>query len=110
MRFISMLLALLGAVFLSSQALAETWVDTGHVTYIDVDSIQRGPDGLIYYMQKYKYHPDFPPQRAAVDCVRRLAYSSYDLEYTPGWRSLGKPVSPVTMGEELLDFVCSRVR
>lgn len=51
MRFLSMFLALLGAVFLTSRALAETWVDPGRVTYIDDDSIQRGPDRLIYYRQ-----------------------------------------------------------
>ena len=91
-------------------ARAETWVDTRHVTYVDVDSFQRGADGLIYYLEKDKYGDDHTPRQAAVDCVRRLAYSSYDLKYTPDWRSKGEGVIPGTMGEELLDFVCSRVR
>jgi len=95
---------------LAGGARAENWVDTRHVTYVDVDSFQRGADGLIYYLEKDKYGDDPTPRRAAVDCVRRLAYSAYDLEYTSDWRSKGRGVSPGTMGQELLDFVCSRVR
>ncbi|MDO9472196.1 MAG: hypothetical protein Q7J28_04015 [Caulobacter sp.] len=109
MNFLRILViaALLGA---ASPALAETWVDTRHVTYIDVDSFQRGADGLIYYLEKDKYGDDPTPRQAAVDCVRRIKYSSYDLKFTPDWRSQGKAVVLGTMGEELLDFVCSRVR
>ena len=108
MRRFGGLLVVLMAV--AGGARAETWVDTRHVTYVDVDSFQRGADGLIYYLEKDKYGDDPTPRQAAVDCVRRLAYSSYDLKYTPDWRSRGKGVVPGTMGEELLDFVCSRVR
>ena len=104
MRWGLVLLALAGG------AQAETWVNTRHVTYVDVDSFQRGADGLIYYLEKAKYGDDPTPRQAAVDCVRRLAYSSYDLKYTTDWRSKGKGVAPGTMGQELLDFVCSRVR
>ena len=32
---------------LAGGARAETWVDTRHVTYVDVDSFKRGADGLI---------------------------------------------------------------
>jgi hypothetical protein len=95
---------------LAGAARAETWVDTGHVTFVDVDSLRRGDDGLIYYLEKAKYGDDHTPRRAAVDCVRRVSYSSYVLQYLPDWRSRGQGVSPGTMGQELLDFVCSRVR
>lgn len=95
---------------LAGGARAETWVDTRHVTYVDVDSFKRGADGLIYYLEKDKYGDDPSPRQAAVDCVQRLDYSSYDLKYSPDWRSRGKAVMPGTMGQVLLDFVCSRVR
>lgn len=108
MRSLGVLVVVMMA--LAGAARAETWVDTRHVTYVDVDSFQRGADGLIYYLEKDKYGDDPTPRRAAVDCVRRLAYSSYDLKYTADWRSKGQSVSPGTMGEALLDFVCSRVR
>lgn len=108
MRRLGGLLVMLMA--LAGGARAETWADTGHVTYVDVDSFQHGADGLIYYLEKDKYGDDHTPRQAAVDCIRRLAYSSYDLKYTPDWRSKGRGVSPGTMGEALLDFVCSRVR
>lgn len=93
---------------------AEDWQDTHHVTLIDVDSIRKDADGLVYFMEKQKYHneEDGPntPHRAAVDCVRRVSYSAYSIEYESDWRSKGQPVIPGTMGAELLDFVCSRVK
>jgi hypothetical protein len=93
---------------------AENWQDTRHVTLIDVDSIRKEADGLVYFMEKQKYHNDEDgpntPHMAAVDCVKRVSYSAYSLEYESDWRSKGRPVIPGTMGAELLDFVCSRVK
>jgi len=95
-------------------AKAENWQDTRHVTLIDVDSIRKDADGLVYFMEKQKYHDEEngpnTPHRAAVDCVKRVAYSAYSIEYESDWRSKGRPVIPGTMGAELLDFVCSRVK
>ncbi|MFM9862451.1 MAG: hypothetical protein ACKVRO_02490 [Micropepsaceae bacterium] len=106
----------LAAVFAMSIASvrAENWQDTRHVTLIDVDSIYKGADGLVYFMEKQKYHDEEngpnTPHKAAVDCVRRVSYSAYSIEYESDWPTKGQPVNPGTMGAELLDFVCSRVR
>ena len=95
-------------------ARAEDWQDTHHVTLIDVDSIRKDADGLVYFMEKEKYHHDEDgpntPRKAAVDCVNRVSYSAYSIEYESDWRSKGQAVIPDTMGAELLDFVCSRVK
>ena len=115
LRALCSVLCLAAALAVSlAGARAEDWQDTRHVTLIDVDSIRKGADGLVYFMEKQKYHNDEDgpntPQRAAVDCVKRVAYSAYSLEYESDWRSKGRPVIPGTMGAELLDFVCSRVK
>ena len=90
-------------------AQAETWADTRHVTLVDVDSIHRGPDGLVYYRERDKYGDDRTPRTGAYDCVKRLGYSSYRMDL-PDWRTKGDAVLPGTMGQALLDFVCSRVK
>ncbi len=93
---------------------AENWQDTHHVTLIDVDSIHKEADGLVYFMEKQKYHDEEngpnTPHKAAVDCVKRVSYSSYSIEYESDWRAKGQPVNPGTMGADLLDFVCSRLK
>jgi len=93
---------------------AENWQDTHHVTFIDVDSIHKEADGLVYFMEKAKYHSDEDgpnePRKAAVDCVKRVSYSAYSIEYESDWRAKGQSVKPGTMGAELLDFVCSRLK
>lgn len=62
--------------------------------------------------RKYEHEEDGPstPQKAAVDCVRHVSYSAYSIEYKSDWRTKGPPVIPGTMGMELLDVVCSRVK
>lgn len=104
--------ALMVFVFAPS-AFATNWVDTGHAILIDVDSIRKGPDGLIYHLEKRKYSSDDQaptPLEAASDCVKRISYSGYSLKYQADWRSRGEPVMPGTMGAVLLDFVCDRVK
>ncbi len=95
-------------------AKAENWQDTHHVTLIDVDSIHKEADGLVYFLEKDKYpfDADSPnePRKAAVDCDKRMSYSAYSIEYESDWRSKGQKVIPGTMGAELLDFVCSRLK
>ncbi len=96
-----------------SPAFATTWVDTGHAILIDVDSIRKGPDGLIYHLEKQKYSDgdEAPtPLEAATDCVNRISYSGYSLKYEADWRAKGSKIIPVTLGEALLDFVCTRVK
>lgn len=97
----------------AQSAFATNWVDTGHAILIDVDSIHKGSDGLVYHLEKQKpsYDDGAPtPLEAASDCVRRISYSGYSLKYQADWRSRGEPVMPGTMGAVLLDFVCSRVK
>ena len=100
-------------LFLNPPAQAETWADTGHTTLIDVDSIRKKPDGLIYYNERQKY-PDDPAdnsaQTGAYDCVKGIFYSPYSIEYKKNWRSIGAKTNPGTMGEALQTFVCSRVK
>ena len=107
-------LAFLFAAFATGVARAEDWQDTRHTTLIDVDSITKESDGLVTFLEKEKYHheEDGPntPRKAAVDCEKRISYSSYSMQYESDWRSKGEKVIPGTMGEQLLDFVCSRVR
>lgn len=107
-------LGVAACVAFAGAALAEDWLDTRHTTLIDGDSIHEEADGLVYFMEKEKYHNDADgpntPHRAAVDCKRRISYSSYSIAYESDWRSKGAKVIEGTMGSELLDFVCKRVR
>ena len=99
----------------TSLAHADNWVDTGHDVLIDVDSIRKDADGLTYYAEKTKTYDEddnrvwTKARKAAYDCRKGLAYSSYSLEYEPDWRAKGAKMKPGTMGGVLLDFVCSRV-
>ena len=71
----------LAAVFALSSvgAKAENWQDTRHTTLIDVDSIHKESDGLVYFMEKNKYHdeengqtrPARPPSIASDVCPTR---------------------------------------
>ena len=97
----------------ASSALATNWVDTGHAILIDVDSIRKAPDGLVYHLEKRKpsYGDEAPtPLEAASDCLKRISYSGYSLKYEADWRSTGVKVIPATMGAVLLDFVCDRAK
>jgi hypothetical protein len=100
-------------LILGAPALAENWLDTRHTTLIDADSIRKESDGLVYFMEKRKYHDEDEgentPLQGAVDCVNRVSYSSYSIKYEADWRTKGVKVIPGTMGEDLLNFVCSRV-
>jgi hypothetical protein len=100
-------------LFLTSAAHAENWLDTGHITLIDADSIQKKPDGLVYYNERQKYPDDpadNPPSTGAYDCEKGIGYSSYSVKYEKDWHSKGVKTKPGTMGEDLLKFVCSRVK
>lgn len=108
-------------MFLGPALAAEKWVDTKHAVLIDVDSIKKAKDGLVYYDQKirsYDMDKDGNPAgaswgrkgKAAVDCDARLSFSTYHIEYEPNWRTKGVKVIPGTMGEALFDFVCTRLK
>lgn len=93
-----------GLLALVSIGHAENWVDTGHDIQIDVDSIHRGPDGLVHYfhkMQSYDMDDDGNPAgtswgkawETSVDCSPAAIAAQRH-----------------TMGGVLQDFVCSRVK
>ena len=73
----------------------------------------RRVDGFPIRLTSGKYHHDEDgpntPREGAVDCVKRIAFSAYRMD-DPDWRSKGDKVSPGTMGGELLEFVCKRVK
>jgi len=112
-RLVAMTIVASGLIAWASAARAEDWLDTGHVTLIDGDSIHKQGDGLVHFMEKDKYHHDDEgpntPREGAVDCVNRISYSAYGMD-DPNWRSKGDRVIKGTMGEQLLDFVCARVK
>jgi hypothetical protein len=97
----------------TSAAHAETWADTGHTTLIDVDSISKHEDGLVYYSERQKYPDDpadNPPSTGAYDCAKGIFYSPYSIKYKKDWRLIGVGTIHGTMGEALQNFVCSRAK
>ncbi len=96
-------------LFAAAPANAENWVDTKHLNFIDVDSIKRGPDGLVYYRERGK-DAKGAGMTGAYDCKKNIAYFPSTIALAPNWKSQGVPTKPGTMGAELQKFVCSRVR
>ena len=98
-----------------SAANAENWVDTKMASQIDVDSIKRGANGLVFYNMKNRdYDEDVDTgertskwgtsREHAYDCEKGIDY--YDVDKL----SDGTKIKPNTMGSSLMEFVCSRVR
>jgi hypothetical protein len=84
------------------------------VNAVDVDSIRKGDDGLVYYTENRQGNS---LEYSAIDCQKRILYmlSSWDLRFKesykyPDWRSDGRKVVPGSHGALLADFVCSRAR
>lgn len=101
-------LTVAACLFLSvSAAYAAKWVSTGHNILIDVDSIRKAADGLVYYSDRDEIYPEFGSSARAYDCQRGISYYSLS---DANWKSKGSKILPDTMGSELLKFVCSRVR
>ena len=90
-----------------SAARAENWVDTGHRSLIDVDSIRKAADGLVYYRSRDTLYKEYGTSTLAQDCQKGISYYSTT---GPKWKSEGVKITPNTMGSVLLNFVCSRVR
>jgi hypothetical protein len=100
------LLLIAGVLSLNvAAAHAERWEDTKHGSLIDVDSIRKAPDGLVHYNQRSK-GSNFT-SKYAFDCKKSIAYYAMT---GPDWKSKGSAIKPGTMGGELMNFVCSRVR
>ncbi len=108
MRKVGGTLTVAACLFLNiSAAHAAKWVNTGHNILIDVDSIRKAADGLVYYNDLSELYPELGPSTRAYDCQKGISYYSLT---DPNWKSKGNKIMPGTMGNELLKFVCSRVR
>ena len=103
MKRISPLLIGVALILNVSVVRAEKWEDTGHGSLIDVDSIRKAADGVVYYNQRRKGSDS----KYAFDCKNSISYYSVT---GPNWKSSGSAVKPGTMGGELMNFVCSHVR
>ena len=107
-------LAFLFAGCAAGGARAEDWQDTHHTTLIDVDSILRGATGWSRSLRSKSITTKKTARTRRVR-PRSIAQSGSPIprtrcEYESDWRAKGAKVIPGTMGEQLLDFVCSRVR
>ncbi len=103
MKRISPLLIGVAMILNVSIVRAEKWENTGHGSQIDVDSIRKAADGVVYYNQRR----NGSDSKYAFDCKNGISYSSIT---GPNWKSSGIAVKSGTMGGELKNFVCSRVR
>ncbi|MCR4299395.1 MAG: hypothetical protein NUV75_11730 [Gallionella sp.] len=97
-------------IFFVSVAHAEKWVEvfankSGEFGEVDIDSIRKGDDGLIYFAEA----TEMGGADKAVDCQKRISYMlSMSSRKNPDWRSSGIRTVPGTYGAKIVDFVCSR--
>jgi hypothetical protein len=111
MKFWKELLAVPMAL-VASQALAENWVTvaaeqhgTSYRESIDKDSIRRGGDGLIYFTVDHGWAGKSDD---AEDCQRRVNYTLKDfVGDNPRWRDDGMGISPGSIEEAELQYVCA---
>ncbi len=92
-----------------SAAHAENWVrivsnpdDDPSFADVDVDSILKGDDGLVYYRGR----EDMGVSPSAVDCQKQIFYVIGD--GSGDWKSSPYPIKPGTDTAKEADFVCSR--
>jgi len=97
-------------VWIIPSAHAENWVrvvsspgEERSFLDVDVDSILKGDDGLVYY----RTQEDMGISPTAVDCQQRVYYVIGD--GSRDWRSNGYPIEPGSETAQEADFVCSRV-
>ena len=93
----------------ATAAHAENWVvvvDEEIGASVDVDSIRRGSDGLVYFTVEYSEKSD-----AAVNCETATAYTlklyvmdGYDY---PNWRNEGRAIVPDSVGRAVYEYVCA---
>lgn len=97
-------------VWTALPAHAENWVrvisnpggDPSHID-IDVDSILKGNDGLVYFDAQ----DDMGISPSAVDCQQGIYYVVGNNR--PNWKSQPYAIQPGTGPAQEADFVCSRV-
>ena len=93
---------------------ASNWVkigvdEFGYEWSVDKNSIKLASDGLVHFedYDKDKF------RIGAVDCQRRIIYPpGYDDAgiYDPNWRDKGQAVSPGSLGEAELQYVCANAQ
>ena len=106
MKTRTMLIAAPLALF-ASQAIAENWVTVpdDELTMVDKDSIRRGSDGLVYFL-------DDTGKKAAlaVECNKGLIYLLKDEEGDyPSWRDHGEAVEAGGSEDAELKYACGNV-
>ena len=110
MRRLTLLLTATAGLWILSSVTAtarQKWVDTGLHVLVDLDSIRRDAGGLVHFTQRIldmRKNP-LPPKTSAYDCAKRIEYTS---TADPNWRSQGFEVTPTSLGEDLLNYVCGR--
>jgi hypothetical protein len=110
---IALLAALMALVATQAQAEHFVIIDRQSNLQVEKDSIRRGGDGLVY-ATSFK-DPDV--DALAVDCRARKLFVLRDHDtlagtYSddPDWRNHGTSVSPNTLGEVVVNYVCANVR
>jgi hypothetical protein len=104
---------LLGA---ASPALAENWVTVAEAPSVrmriavDVDSIRREGDGLVYFQSDGGGRLD-----KAVDCIKRIQHSirlyyGAEVHEFPDWRKHGGHITEGGLEAAALDFACARAQ
>lgn len=112
---VAVFIALFGLFWVVSAAHAEEWVevDPMHDLSIDVDSIRKDADGLVYYTERnssydQKGKMSWVVDKGAYDCQKGLSFRRVG---HPDWRSNAKKVSDWgTLSIKAMNFVCSRAR
>jgi hypothetical protein len=92
-------------LFIISAAHAANWVELGAGFIVDMDSIRKGTDGLVYYTF-IDEEMLMDPVAAAFDCQKGVEFDLDD----PDWRSNGVKVKPRSRYAVIMEIVCSRVR
>jgi hypothetical protein len=91
--------------FIIPAAHATNWVELGAGFVVDLDSIRKGTDGLVYYTF-IDEEMLMDPVAAAFDCKNGVEFDLDD----PDWRSNGVKVKPKSRYAAIMEIVCSRAR
>ena len=89
-----------------SMAHAENWIDAGNGTIVDMDSIRKDANGLVYFKQRYLMDDESAPDpwiklTMAYDCRKGIEYFAQSED----WISHGIKIN---LDSKETKFVCSR--
>jgi len=100
----------LPTTLIASQAIAENWITVavgdGHHAVIDKDSIRRGSDGLVYFVDSGGGDDS---ETSAVDCQQKVGFLVKDDENGdyPNWRGNGQKIEAGSPALIVLQYVCA---